>query len=238
MTDRPRLISPPPEDGDAVGGVLRRRLPTALTSSSRRARWRRSKLRRLLCAFLTALGVWLIGSAVMPAGAGTGEPVVVAARAVPLGATVSADDLRLERRPASQRPAEALAAVEPVVGQVAAGPLAEGEPLTPARFQGPHQLAGMPPGQVAVSVPLVESGLVATLRPADTVEVLAAGSGETVAARALVLSVARPDPSLLGASDAGGHVVLAVTSDEARRVAAAMAAQAGPSGFVLALRGA
>lgn len=217
--------------------TLRQRVPAALTSPSRRARWRRTRLRQVLCAFLAALGVWVLGSTLLPVDAGAGEPVLVVARAVPLGARVSLDDVRVERRPPGQHPAEPLTSVEQALGRVAASALAEGELLTAARFQGPSQLSGMPSGRVAVSVPLIDPGLLTTLRPADVVEVLAAGTGQTVSARALVLSVAAPDSGLLGTSDTAGRVVLAVSADEARAVAAAMVPQSGPSGFVLALHG-
>ncbi len=87
-------------------------------------------------------------------------------------------------------------------------------------------------------MPLVESGLLAAIRPADVVEVLAAGTGQTVAPSARVLSVERPAEGVLGqGADSAGHVVLALTSDEARAVAAAVSSQTGPAGFVLALRG-
>ncbi len=232
-----QATSDPLQDPPAAR-TRRQRVLGAVTSRSRRARWRRTRLRQVLCAFLTALGVWVLGSTLLPADAGGGEPVLVVARAVPLGARVSLEDVRVERRPESQRPTETLTSVEQALGHVAAGALAEGELLTAARFQGPSQLSGMPSGQVAVSLPLVDPGLLTTLRPADVVEVLAAGTGQTVSARALVLSVAPPDSGLLGGSDAGGRVVLALSADEARAVAAAMDPQSGPSGFVLALHSA
>ncbi len=87
-------------------------------------------------------------------------------------------------------------------------------------------------------MPLVESGLLPAVRPADLVEVLAAGTGQTVASRAPVLSVERPAEGVLGpGADGTGHIVLALTGEEARAVAATITAQTGPAGFVLALRG-
>ncbi len=216
-----------------------RRLPfwRPLTGTSRRAGWHRATLRRWLCAILTALGVWVLGSALLPQPVDDGDLVVVAARTVPLGTAVSVDDLRVERRPAAHRPAAAIPAVDLAVGRVAAGPLSEGEVLTEARFQGSSQLSGMPSDRLAVSVPLVEAGLLASLRSADVVEVLAAGTGRTVAPHAVVLSVASQDGILGGSASGSGHVVLALTEDEAAAVATAMATASGPGGFMLALRG-
>ena len=221
-------------DGPGIG--LRSRLPTALTSTSRRARWRRTRAARLLSAVLAGAAVWLIASQVLPHEPEIGDPIVVVARAVPIGATLTDADLRIERRLTDQRPAESLTRAGAAVGRTAAGPLSEGEVLTPARLQGAAQLAGLPAGRVAVSVPLVESGLLASIRPADVVEVLAAGTGQTVSAGATVLSVERPGDGVLGQrSDAPGHVILALTTDEARAVAAAITSQTGPAGFVIAL---
>jgi len=182
--------------------------------------------------------VWLVGSPLLPHEAQTGAPVVVLARDLAIGSTLSADDVRLERRPLDQRPTHALDRAEAAIGRVAAGPLSEGEVLTGARFQGQAQLAGLGSGRVAVSVPLVESGLLPAVRPADLVEVLAAGTGQTVASRAPVQSVERPAVGVLGpGADGTGHIVLALTGEEARAVAATITAQTGPAGFVLALRG-
>ncbi len=222
-----------------TGTRLRAALPSVLTSSSRRARWRRTKALRLLSALLAAIAVWVVGSPLVPHEADAGQPVVVVTRDVAIGSTLSAQDVRLERRGPDQRPPRALDRIDGAIGRVAAGSLAEGEILTAARFQGPPQLAGLGAGRVAVSVPLVESGLLAAIRPADVVEVLAAGTGQTVASNAPVLSVERPAGGVLGqGGDGAGHVVLALTGEEASAVAAAITAQTGPAGFVLALRGA
>lgn len=223
---------------DPTGRARRRPLPAVLRSSSRRARWQRTKVLRLVSALLAAAAVWLVGSPLLPHAADTGDPVVVVTRDISIGSTLSGADVRVERRTSGQRPIGALGRVDAVIGRVAAGSLSEGEILTAARFRGQAQLSGLGSGRVAVSVPLVESGLLAALRPADVVEVLAAGSGQTVASSALVLSVERPPDGVLGqGGDASGHVVLALTSDEARAVAAAITAPTGPAGFVLALRG-
>jgi Flp pilus assembly protein CpaB len=186
---------------------------------------------------LAASAVWLVGSPLLPHDADAGDPVVVVARDLPIGSTLSAADVRLERRASGQRPTSALDRADGAVGRVAAGPLVEGEILTSARFQGPSQLTGLGAARVAVSVPLVEAGLLTALRPADVVQVLAASTGQTVAADAPVLSVHRPSEGVLGQGEGAGHVVLALTGEEARAVAAAITAQTGPAGFVLALQG-
>ena len=125
---------------------------------------------------------------------------------------MTAADLRLERRPADQRPSGSADDVDAVVGQVLSGPLLAGEIVTTARFRGSHQLTGLAPGLVAVSLPVSDPVLLGTLRPADTVSVLATGSGQPLAAAARVLAADLPGSGGLTAGPAAsGHLVLAVT---------------------------
>ena len=191
-----------------------------------------------MAAALVGLAAWLTVGAVLPKPADPGVPTVVAARDVALGSTVTADDLRVERRPEAQRPTGALADPGPAVGQVVSGPLLAGEIVTPARFRGTGQLTGLAPGLVAVSLPLTDPVLLATLRPADTVSVLAAGSGQPLATVARVLATDLPSTGVLAAGGAGpGHLVVAVTADEARNLAMALGPQGGSAGFLFAVRG-
>jgi pilus assembly protein CpaB len=191
-----------------------------------------------VAAALVGLAAWLTVGAVIPEPADLGVPTVVAARDVALGSTVTADDLSIERRPETQRPTGALADPGAAVGQVVAGPVLVGEIVTPARFRGTGQLTGLAPGLVAVSLPLTDPVLLTTLRPADTVSVLAAGSGQPLATVARVLATDLPSTGVLAAGGAGpGHLVIAVTADEARNLAMALGPQGGSAGFLVAVRG-
>ena len=214
----------------------RERLPPILGSRTRRAAWQRTKARRVVSALLAGVAVWLLGAQLVPHPVEVGEAVVVVARALPIGAVLSGSDVRTELRPPSERPDGVLTSVEEAVGRVSAGPLATGEVLTTGRFTGPELLAGLPSGLVAMSVPLLDPGILPAVRPADSVRVLAPGTGATIAAAARVLSVDSPDPGLLGTGTASsGRLVLAVSADEARVLAASMASMTGVTGFVLAL---
>lgn len=214
---------------------------TRLAAPSRRARWRRVRLLRVLCAALAGTGVWQVTDALRPRADLAGETVVVAARDVSVGATLSAADLALERRAAAHRPATALERLDLAVGRVAASPIATGEILTPGRVQGVGQLAGLPPGRLAVSVPLIDPGILSALQPGDRVDVFATSTGRQVADAAPVLTLSRPQaegPAGAGAGTGGtARVVLALTAAQAEAVAASLSAQAGGSGFVLAVRG-
>ncbi len=172
-------------------------------------------------------------------------PVVVAVHDLTLGAMVGADDVRVEHRPVSQRPGSAVPDLTGAVGQVTAGPVGAGELLTTARFRGPSALAGLAPTRVAVSIPLVDDGLLTALHAGDTVTVLAPGTGSRVATAAPVVSVTSADGSsgagggdVLGQASSGGtsaRLVVALTTQEAAGLAAAMGGASGLTGFVIAL---
>ena len=193
---------------------------------------------RLLAVALEAVAAWLVVRAVLPAPTDVGVPTVVTAHDLPLGSTLTSADLRLERRAADQRPAGALDDVGAAVGQVVYGPVRDGEIVTTARFRGATQLAGLGPGLVAVSLPLADPVLLASLQPSDTVSVLAAGTGQPLVTAARVLATDRPGSGLLASTKgAEGRLVVAVTAEEARALAVGLSPSAGPGGFLVAVRG-
>ena len=194
------------------------------------------------------VAAWLTVQVLAPAPVDPGIPTRVVVRELPLGTTVGADDVRVEARPVAQRPAGALDRAEQAIGQVVSGPVLVGEVVTTARFRGSGQLSGLSPGLVAVSLPVDDGALLSTLRPAMSVSVLAAGSGDPLAPEARVLAANGPGSGtpggspgtglLAAAAGGGGHLVVAVTAAEARAIAAAMGPRgAGGGGFVVALRG-
>ncbi len=204
---------------------------------------------RLVSAALAGLAVWFVVAPLLPRVAEVGVEIVVTTRDLPIGATLGPGDLTVERRLPGQVPAGAVHRPSDAVGRVTSGPVLGGELVTTARFRGPAQLAALPVGLLAVSVPVVDSGLMRDLRPADVVTLFAPGSGETVAEQATVLSVTgdgastdgRDGAGLLGGSSTNApRLVVALSAQEARSVAIALgAAGAGAgttSGFVLGLR--
>jgi pilus assembly protein CpaB len=113
--------------------------------------------------------------------------------------------------------------------------------LTTPRVAGAGLLVGRPADEVAVHVPLADPGAVAMVRAGDHVDVLA-GTGETVAASALVLAVRGADAGTglsggVGASlgDAGG-LVLAVAAAVAGRIASAPRDEIGGTSLTVVLR--
>jgi Flp pilus assembly protein CpaB len=193
---------------------------------------------RLAAVALVAVATWLVVRALLPEPVDPGLPTVVMAHDRSLGSTLTADDLRVERRVADERPAGAFESVGAAVGQVLSAPMLAGEIVTTARFRGAAQLAGLGLGFVAVSLPLSDPVLLASLRPADTVSVLAAGTGQPLVTAARVLATDLPGAGVLASAGAThGRLVVAVADDEARALAAGLGPSASPAGFLVAVRG-
>lgn len=103
--------------------------------------------------------------------------VVVTARDLTPGATLSPDDVRLESRSPTTIPDGSRTDLEGVVGSTLAGPARRGEVLTDVRLLG-SRLAESTAGPGARIVPLhpADNALVDLLRVGDVVDVLAAPS--------------------------------------------------------------
>ncbi len=191
---------------------------TALLRPLHRAVLRR---RRLLAAALTAVAV-AAGLHAVAAPPPARVPVLVAARDLPAGAVLGADDLTPARFAPDTVPA-GLATT--AVGRILAAPLRRGEPVTDVRLVGPGLAEGYP-GLTALPVRLPDAGMVDLLRVGDLIDLLATdpqGSGaEVVAVGARVITV--PGPAAgergtpVGPGLSGRIVVLGVADDEVTRV--------------------
>ncbi|MDQ3579398.1 MAG: SAF domain-containing protein, partial [Actinomycetota bacterium] len=125
---------------------------------------------RRLAATLLAAGALLLAMAPVPppAPAATEAPqttVLVAARDLPAGRTVGADDLRPAERASAQLPDGALTSGADVVGRVVTGSVRRGEVITDRRLLGPGLSASLDAGVVASPVRLVDLEVAALLRP-------------------------------------------------------------------------
>lgn len=195
-------------------------------------------LRRWLAAGLLAAAV-AVGLQVLAPEPVGGVSVLVAARDVPAGTTLSAGDVRRVRWTPSAVPAVAVRDGE-VSGEVVASALSAGELLTTTRLLGPGLLAGRDGDEVAAPVRLADAQVSALLRPGARIDVLAAVDGDrtarTVARGATVLAVpaaaAQSRGLLTGTGDAsgaaadsvgGGLVLLAVDASTAAELAQAAA---------------
>ena len=163
--------------GESLNPTVFSRLSTSL-----RPDWSRTVLARRVAAggLVVLAGVAMLRS--NPDGARA--EVVVAARDLPPGAELTADDLRLERRLAATLPDGSRAELGAVVGSTLAGPARRGEVLTDVRLLGSRlaeaaigSKAG--PGARIVPLHLTDGALIDLVRVGDVVDVLAAPANET-----------------------------------------------------------
>lgn len=199
-----------------------------LLGPSRRAAWRRVVLRRGLALALLLIALQLAVTAAR--GPSSGDPILVAVADVPAGEVIRAE--HLEVRTGGPPVEGALSSPGEIVGRRATVAIAAGEVLTDARGGGSGALADLPSGHRAVSLPLLAATEVS---PGDRVDVYRGGRDEPVAQDALVVAADPPPEDGLTPVGEGAQVVVAVPSDEAGALVAAL----GPDtvgGFVLALR--
>ncbi|MFI5591376.1 SAF domain-containing protein [Amycolatopsis sp. NPDC051758] len=159
---------------------------------SRRARL----IRRWLAAGLLLTGALLFAHPGSARGAPT-TPTVVAAHDLPSGATLRAADVRLADLPDDARPSGVLSTLDVVDGQLLAGAVRAGEPLTDVRLASAIPASG-DPGTATVPVRLADAAVAELLRPGQRVDVVAA-----------------PEPGVPASVLAGGATVVTVGKREA-----------------------
>ena len=169
--------------------------PTSLnpTIPERLSAWLRPDFARTVVARRVAAGLLVVlaaASALRPDPAGTYVDVLVAATDLRPGATVNADDVRLQKRSAATLPDGALTNPDDLVGSTPAGAARRGEILTDARVLG-SRLTGLSAGPDARVVPLhlADAAVLDVIRPGDVVDVLGAPAADA-GARPRMLAVA------------------------------------------------
>lgn len=168
--------------------------------------------RRLLAAGLAAGAVTAALTVLAPAP----EPsvdIVVAARDLGPGTTLTADDLRLRALPAAAVPEGSVADPAALVGTAVAGAVRRGEPLTDVRLVGAG-LLGAAVGLVAAPVRLAEDGVWALVRPGDLVDVVAASAPDPVGQPVTEPTTSPPQRPALARVVAAAARVLAVPADQ------------------------
>lgn len=166
----------------------------------------------IACLLLAALSAV---SAAQPAGAG--KQVVVAARDLAAGRVITAGDVRVERWPAAQVPHRGLTSMHDAIGGRPATAVSIGEPLTIARMIGVGLTAGLPPGEVVVTVGLAESPTITVIHTGDRVDLLHGASSADSQTTSAAAVVARDVPVLAvieADQEAGASAGLAVAVDE------------------------
>lgn len=187
-------------------------LGAAIRELRRAAQWHR----RLLAAGLAAAAVAFALSALKPPPPAQ-VSVVVAARDLPGGTTLTGLDVAHRLWPTNAVPESALTITGSAVGRLLASAIRAGEPLTDVRLLGPALLGSLRSGQVAAPVRVADPTAVTLLHAGDLIDVLAANPGDSVAsgARAAVVAaavrvIAVPVPRDTASASEGALVVLAV----------------------------
>jgi len=189
--------------------------------------WRRLLLLRRAAAGLLAAAALLIAIR-GPDPAARLAPVVVAARDLPSGSTTHPGDVQLRHWPVELIPATALGAVDQAAGQVLAGAVTTGEPITAARLVSPELARRALGGREATSVPirLADAEVAGLLNPGQVVDVVTLGpradQPAVLASAAVVLTVLPADAKPGGR---GRLVLVAVPAAAASRLAAATLSQ-------------
>lgn len=147
--------------------------PSIARLLSRLDRWPR-RLAALICLVLAAASAVAARRADSAGASGSpaGVRIVVADRDLGVAHTLTLRDLTTAAWPRTVVPAGAAARPGQLVGRRLAGPVRVGEAVTDARLVGSGMTDGLPPGQVAVSVP-TGPGVAALVHPGDRVDVLA-----------------------------------------------------------------
>lgn len=206
-----------------------RRSPRAL------AAWAAALLVALATARLVAADLATLHRSARAFGAP--RATLVAARDLPLGATLRSADVRVVRLAADHLPEGLLGSADQAVGRVVRVPVVAGTPVTLDHLADPDRdgsTGPVPPGFRAVRVP-ADDGLVPP--PGSVVDVLvtfdpslvadSGGGDPTVAvARAALVLASEPAGSSEGGTAAGSPapgITLLVTEEEAHRLAFALA---------------
>ncbi|HWI43641.1 MAG TPA: SAF domain-containing protein [Nocardioides sp.] len=207
-----------PRDSPARSTPLSTRLADALASVRRRVLRRRRPLAVALAGVAVAASLHTLAP---PAPRTAG--LLVAARDLPAGHTLAADDLAEVAVPPGVVPD---GAAGDAVGRLLAAPLRRGEAVTDVRLVG-AALTSADPGTVALPVRLSDAGQAALLEPGDRIDLLAtdprADTTTELATGVSVLAVPAKTEAADGALP-GRLVVLGVASGDVHRVTAAAVA--------------
>lgn len=139
--------------------------------------------------------------------------LVVTNRVIEAGEVVSLADVSMRDWISSLAPEHAFLSMDEVVGKEVSVPATANVPLCALNFRDESQIAEIPAGHVAVSVPITEKlGLSSAVLVGSHVVAYRVGEGtaEVIGASAIVLAV----PSSTGLSAGRGSITVAVEADD------------------------
>jgi pilus assembly protein CpaB len=189
-----------------------------IESLLRAVRWHR----RWFAALFAALAVLAVLNTISNTES-SGTSTVVAARSIPGGTKVVADDLRIVRLPPAMVPDDAFIDPGAVIGHTVVIPVSERSVLTPAHLLESDALVAV--GKVALPVRFAEATALPLLRVGAHLDVLGAAANGSdfgvVASDVRVVAIPAPsEGGVLGGSQ-GGLVLVEVDSGQAAAIAAA-----------------
>lgn len=167
-------------------------------------RWWLSRRRPVVAALLT-FAVVLALSAIVGRHSPT-TSVVVMARDVAAGTSLTSDDVTLAELADELVPSTAVKNVDDVIGRVTTGPLAQHEVLTSTKVVSANSA-----GSMAVPIRLADPRVAALLRPGDVVDVVASLSGDGQVRPAQLLAAGVRVVTVQSDREAG---LIVVTADE------------------------
>lgn len=175
--------------------------------------------RRLVAAVCAALAVACALSALRPPDPPT-RPVVVAARDLTSGTTLSGDDVEIRHVPADDSTTHAYDRVDRVIGEAVGAPVRRGETITDMRLLSSDLLAGYPDGSSLATVRVTDPqslwGVeVGTYVSVVGVDVEHGGRGTVLAEHAQVVAMPEAEDDPTTGMTAGAALVVNVPSDEA-----------------------
>lgn len=104
-----------------------------------------------------------------------GVPVVVAARDIPAGTVLTADDVQVERVAQGAAAAGVVQSPSQVIGLVTANALVKGQQITVANLQSSGVSVALQPGKRAIALPVDRvTGVGGLVQPNDTIDLLRA----------------------------------------------------------------
>ncbi|HEU4566641.1 MAG TPA: SAF domain-containing protein [Marmoricola sp.] len=185
--------------------------------------------RRPLAALAAGVAVFVAVSAASSPPPPT-VPVWTAARDLPAGTVLAADDLRRVGFAPASVPAHRIGSAREVLGRTLTGPVGRGQPVSDLDVVRPGPAARYP-GRVAVPVRITDPAVAGLLRVGDRVSLVAADptardeGGTTLATDVAVVALPAPVPDAASSGLPGRLVLVAVAPEEADAVAAASASR-------------
>jgi Flp pilus assembly protein CpaB len=179
-------------------------------------------------------------SAFLPPPTPRGVPIVVVAHDLMPGHVLTPSDLVVADWPAELSPGGVVVDPGTLVGKALGAGMSRGEAVTAARIRGPGLLSGARPGLVAAHVRLTDPAMSAVAAPGDHVDLISS-AGHVVAPDVVVLAVdagsARTGGwSAASGSEPPGGVIVAVTSDDALRLATVGSSTMSDQSFGLVMK--